>query len=478
MSWFGVIRLSDWRSLATQEANTQGCAIPIVLATIEAETSGQNIAGDNGNALGYGQVWSKWHMDAFNYAGRRLGISVPTDLPSLTTLTLGNDQFSMIVAVYVIKSMWESSKGSWSNFTYSYVGPAIPSSDFKRREVIWNKYQSSGNIGSAGFIGPQADVVIPSVNFEVIGGSEKKGDILYGRRYRVIVSSLDGETALDVSQLRCTFNCVKVMMVQPQYSTITIYNLSAETENTIISEGCRVVLEAGYEGEQYGVIFDGNVVQDIRSKEDGTTFTLTLVAADADMWMSYSLSAFSMVRGQNSRKALDFCIGRATISTEIGSISDSLSEAKLTRGKVFFGLTSDYVRQIARSENATAYIEDGKINIVKVTDVPDGEIIELSPTSGLIGVPVQSEYGVKIKCLLNPQIKLNTLVHVDNSLVRNQQYEQGQAIYSLDGDGIYRVIKVTKIGDTRGNDWYTEIETVTQAGIIPALVANGTQSSW
>jgi len=185
-----------------------------------------------------------------------------------------------------------------------------------------------------------------------------------------------------------------------------------------------------------------------------------------------------MVRGQNPRSVIEGCASKASIPSQLGNISDSLSKSELTRGKVFFGLTRDYIRQVAQSENATSYIEGGKINLVKASDVPEGEIIDLTPESGLIGIPAQSDYGVTIRSLLNPRLKTNTLVHVDNALVRAQQFEQGQQIYALDHDGIYRIIQVTTIGDTRGNDWYTEVETVTQAGILPAMVANGTQSPW
>ena len=103
-----------------------------------------------------------------------------------------------------------------------------------------------------------------------------------------------------------------------------------------------------------------------------------------------------------------------------------MSESKLTRGKVIFGLAKDYLRQIAKSENATFYIEDNKVNIVKVTDIPQGQAVDLSPASGLVGVPAQSEYGVAVKCLLNPKIKINTFVHIDNSLIREQRREIGQ----------------------------------------------------
>jgi len=472
--------MSDWKALATQEANKLGCPVPIVLATIEAETSGRNITGDNGNAVGYGQVWPKWHMSSFQYAGQQLGISIPSDLPSLKNIVLGNDQLSMIATVHCIKKFWDNAQGDWSKFTYSYVGPAIPSSDYQRRLNIWNKYQNSNydSVGSPEFAMTANNLVIPETNFGIVQGSKKSGDILYGRRYRIIVSSLDGEKALDVSQLRCTFNCIKIILTQPQFSTVTIYNLSPQTENAIIKEGDRVVVEAGYEGSQYGVIFDGNVLQCIRNKEDGTTYTLTLVAADGDMWMNYSLSNFSIVKGQNSRSVIENCASKATIPAELGNISANLSKSQLTRGKAIFGLTRDYLRQVAQSENGTLYVEDGKINIIKADDVPTGEIIELSPESGLIGVPVQNDYGVTIRCLLNPKIKINSMVHVDNSLIRNQQFEQGQVIYSLDNDGIYRVVQLTHIGDTRGNDWYTELETVTQAGKIPAMITSGAQSQW
>lgn len=334
----------------------------------------------------------------------------------------------------------------------------------------------SGLGGGSGGAG-ESPLSIPTTQFGVISGSTtKSNDILYGRRYRIIVSSLDGEKALDISQLRCTFNCIKVMQMAPQYSTIVIYNLSPATENAIIKEGDRITLEAGYEGSQYGLIFDGNVVQYIRNKEEGTTYTLTLIAADADLWMSYSISNFSMVRGQNARSVIEGCASKASIPLELGNISGSLSTSQLTRGKVVFGLTRDYIRQIAQSENATAYVADGKIHTVKASDIPEGEILDLSPDSGLIGVPEQTDYGVTIRSLLNPRIKVNTLIHVDNSLVRNQQFEQGQQVYALDNDGIYRVIQITHIGDTRGNDWYSEVTTVTQAGILPAMVANGDQS--
>jgi len=281
---------------------------------------------------------------------------------------------------------------------------------------------------------------------------------------------------LDVSQLRCTFNIDKTILRQPNLSEISIYNLSSQTENAIIKEGMKIIIEAGYEGDQYGIIFIGNVIQPLRTKENGTDYKLTLTSQDGDNFLNAGLVNFSMLRGQVQRDIVNEIATKAKYPTEIMSISDTLSNARLTRGKVIFGLAKDYLTQIAQSNQANFYIEDNKINIIKVTDLPTEEIIDLSPKSGLVGVPEQIEYGVKCRCLLNPCIKNNTFVHIDNSIIQTRRLEQGQIYRMLDQNGIYRVIHCVHIGDTRGNDWYTEFEAITQSGYLPDMLANGTQN--
>lgn len=320
-------------------------------------------------------------------------------------------------------------------------------------------------------------LAIPATNFSVVAGSAVAGNVLYGRRYRVIVSTGQGN-ALDISKLRCTFNVQKTIVMEPNFSEITIYNLNPQTENAIINEGMRIVIEAGYEGAQYGLIFDGDVIQPIRDKEDGVTYKLTLRSLDGDRFINGGIVNFSLLKGQSSRQIVDECTSKATNPTQLGNISSGLVTTELTRGKVCFGLARDYLRQVAQNSNATFYVEDGKVNIIKAEDIPVGEATELSPSSGLIGIPTQSEYGVNGKCLLNPRIKINSLIHIDNSLIRARQAEIGQVFRSLDGDGIYRVIKINHVGDTRGDEWYTEFETVSQAGLVPGILKNSEGSPW
>lgn len=293
------------------------------------------------------------------------------------------------------------------------------------RQEQANKYfsQYTGTTPTGDSANSQSDAItVEATNYEVVQGSKKTGDLLFGRRYRITVSDSNGD-GLDVSDLRCTFNIAKTIQMEPNSSEITIYNLNAKTENTIMMNGKRVTVEAGYEGSQFGLIFDGDILQTIRERENGTTFKLTIIALDSDRAINFDISNFSIVRGQTARSIVEHIVNKAQSPINIGSISDRLNGQTLTRGKVFFGKSSDYLRQIAKSNGLHYYMDDGSLNLISLDELPDGEIFELSPKSGLIGTPTQTDYGISGQCLLNPQIKLNSLIHIDNSEVRAKKID-------------------------------------------------------
>lgn len=266
------------------------------------------------------------------------------------------------------------------------------------------------------------DMSLKETNYQVISGSKTSGDIMYGRRCRIIVSDKNNN-GFDISDLRVVFNCTKSMATEPNMSIIKIYNLNVSTENQIMNDGVRVTIEAGYEGSLFGQIFDGDIIQTIRYKEDATTFVLELVAIDCDKSINFNFVNFSLVKGQTQRSQINELSARADNPVSLGSISSKLNATTLTRGKTFFGKQSDYVRQLARSNQLQSYYEDGKINIINMEELLNGEILEISPESGLVGFPEQTDFGVQIKCLINPLLKVNTLFHIDNTLIRAKRIQ-------------------------------------------------------
>lgn len=321
-------------------------------------------------------------------------------------------------------------------------------------------------------------------------------DFLYGRKCKILIANKDDD-AWEVGQLKCVFKVEKSVFPTVNFAEVKIYNLESNTETSIIKEGSRIIIEAGYDGfiqttttdangdpvkisspKQYGNIFDGEVVQILRDREDNIDYTLTLIAYDGDAYLNRSFIKFSVNKGMNQRQIINQLAVQATNPADVGHISPDLSTKTLPRGKVFFGAPKGYLRDIARDNNANLWIDDGQITIAKVTDIPKGQALVLSPQTGLIGVPQQTQEGVQYRSLMNPAITLFSLVKLDNTIVRQLKLQMGQLPAILDDDGQYQTAKIVHTGDTRGNDWYTDVVGISRygGGALPMLLSNSTQN--
>src|SRR3990172_397214 len=94
--------------------------LAVIFSTVEAESNWRNITGDGGSALGFGQVWMKWHRDKLINAAGKLGLELTGND---TADVLGNDELSMFLAVGTIKSFWQAAGGNYTVYVKKYVGP-------------------------------------------------------------------------------------------------------------------------------------------------------------------------------------------------------------------------------------------------------------------------------------------------------------------------------------------------------------------
>jgi hypothetical protein len=419
-----------WKYLRSKGLPENSCAA--IMGNIEQESSfdyNQHETGGDGYGLFQWSYERKIQLEAY-------GTDLTHQLEFFWTELTG-ENFSATGAEYqwtdktgyLSHSEFMAGSGSTDRLTEAFCvcweRAGIPM--IQNRINAANKYYSQYTGTAAESANSGSDQLnIEATNYQVVANSQKKSDVLFGRRYRITVSDESGN-ALDVSNLHCTFNIVKTIQMQPNSSKIVIYNLNAQTENSIMMTGKRVTVEAGYEGSQFGLIFDGDILQTFRERENGNTFKLIIIALDSDRAINFEIANFSIARGQTARSIVEHIANKASNPISLGSISDKLNGQTLTRGKVFFGKMSDYLRQIAKSYDLHFYMDDGKLNLISMDELPDGEIFELSPESGLIGTPTQTDYGISGQCLLNPQIKLNSLIHIDNSLVRAKQIEINNA---------------------------------------------------
>lgn len=423
-------------------------SIAAAMGNIEAESEFNENLIEAGNGIGFGLCqWSFERRTKLESYGKSLNHQLNFMWAELSG-NFGNTGASLEwinKSGYLNHDKFMKGQGSIADLTkamcfcWERPNAALAHLDrrIKKANEYYNKFKGSSGSNSANIDNNSGQSInIESTNYQVVKGSQKEGDILFGRRYRITVSDSKGN-ALDVSKLHCTFNISKTIMMEPNTSEIAIYNLNAQTENAIMINGVRVTIEAGYEGTQFGLIFDGDILQTIREKEDATTYKLTIIALDSDRAINFDVANFSIMRGQTARSMVDHIVSKAQAPISLGSIADNLKGQKLTRGKVFFGKTSDYLRQIAKSNNLQYYMDNGRLNLINLKDLPKDRIFELNPKTGLIGTPEQTDFGIAGQCLLNPQIKLNSLIHVDNSLVRAKRIDLSgsNSVPAIGGEG-------------------------------------------
>lgn len=296
---------------------------------------------------------------------------------------------------------------------------------------------------------------------------------LFNRKYTLTIETWRG-TTIDVSDLRWTFSVNKNLSRIYQFADITIYNLSPTTETDIFKNAKMVTIQAGYENGPYGVVFRGPVRQPIRGKEDGVTYFLTLVCIDGDDALNLGFSNFTLASGQTATQIANSIVRNSSVPFDINV--GNLNSQQTQRGKTVFGNPGDYLRSIANANNASFYFDDTVAKISPLSTSPPAIVPELNVESGLVGMPQQTDQGIQVRTFINPNIKLDTWFKINNQKILQARLEMGQLQTLLDLDGVYRVIEINAIGDTRGNDWYYDLTAISQTGALPFLLTGANQS--
>jgi hypothetical protein len=282
------------------------------------------------------------------------------------------------------------------------------------------------------------------------------------RKCTLVATGSSGD-GLDLSQFKITFTIKKTDAQSPNEAEIKVYNLAQNTVNQIQKELTRVTLQAGYQ-DNFAVIFDGNIKQVKSGRDNGTDSYLHIFAGDGDDAYNFAVVNKTLAAGSTQSDQTNASL-KAMQNVKGGDIQLQ-NKAKLARGKVMYGMSRDYLRQSADTDNAAWSIQDGKLQIIPINGLAKGTAIVLNSKTGLIGTPEQTNDGIQIKALLNPQIKVGGAVKVDEgdiqaatiqSKTSTEKKDKANTPATIANDGLYKVISVEYNGDNRGNDWYCDI---------------------
>ncbi len=296
------------------------------------------------------------------------------------------------------------------------------------------------------------------------------------RQCRLVVG--DGSEGLDLSELRIRFTVRQAMVGTPGHADIIVTNLSDETANLIQKEFTKVVLDAGYEGNM-ATIFEGEIVQKRKGRENPTDTYLSILAKEGQKAYSHAVISKTLAAGHTFKDQVDACLeALKPFGIVAGYIAD-LGGFKMPRGRALFGMVREQLRDIAKATDTSWRIQGGKLNIVKNKGTLPGSAIVLNSQTGMVGMPTQTMEGIEVKCLLNPEIKPGCRLQIDEASIQRQQMSiataaQGQnfLVPDIASDGFYKVIAVNNSGDTRGNDWYSDIVCLSASGGYTPKSAN------
>jgi hypothetical protein len=288
---------------------------------------------------------------------------------------------------------------------------------------------------------------------------------LWRRYFSVVLTGADGQR-ISLAELRCTFDVRQFDAQSPNTADIYLYNLSQNTARELEREYSRIALWAGYE-QLFAPIFEGTVKQFRYGRSSPTETYLNLRCADGDVAYTQATMNVTLSAG-------------ATAEDKVAAILQALEPFQITRGNItglppdrspraltLTGNVRDILRELCLTWGVSWSFQRMQLTIAPLAGrASEEQAVVLNAATGMIGRPEQTQEGIKARCLINPRLGVNSTVQIDNASIQRGAYDlsylgetQNEMLRNVrvTEDGLYRVLAVDHYGDTRGNDWYSDL---------------------
>lgn len=301
----------------------------------------------------------------------------------------------------------------------------------------------------------------------------------------------NGSKARDLSEFRVRFEVQGADTESPNTAVIRVYNLSPETIKNIREEFGQVQLSAGYQQGNYGLIFQGSIKQFHVGRESAVDTYLDIYAADGDIGYNNGVVNTSLAKGQTPQQVASALGNVMQAGTDFGSLTTQAQYVPSIRGQVLFGMARARMRNVASHLDSSWSFDNGQIVLIDNAGYRDGQVVDLNISTGLVGMPEQTDGGITCTSLLNSRFRIGCQIHLNNKdinqLIQNSptstpynRWAGVQMIAPIDADGLYRAFAVNHNGDSRGNEWYSHLTLLSitpnpadRLNSVPPTITNG-----
>jgi len=321
------------------------------------------------------------------------------------------------------------------------------------------------------------------------------------RRASLIVQNVSGN-GIELGALRFRFFVRASDFSAPNILEARVYNLSNTTVSKIIGQGSgtfnpnassaalsKVTVQAGYQQGRYAVIFQGDVKLYRVGRESNIDTYLDILAGDGDIAHNYAVVNTTLPSAEE---------GGSTKGDELDTSIQALKDQGAQGGYVFnsglytvepnlrsrpmFGMAKAYMNSTTTQTDTSWSIQNGQIVVLERKGYLPSDTLNINVSTGMIGQPEQTSEGIKVRILLNPSLKVGQLIRINNGDVNQTvlreafgpAFGQQQFVAPLSADGTYRVLVVDHHGDTRGNQWYSDLTCLAFDSSAPTIAATDT----
>lgn len=290
--------------------------------------------------------------------------------------------------------------------------------------------------------------------------------------------TLAGSSAVSIpggrdGDLKIEFSIGASTIQTPNTARVRITNPNLQTVASFKDKEFQTLtIEAGYE-DNIGLLYAGEIKQSLFARSENIVDSyIDIFCAEHANAYQQSFVNKSLAAGWTPRDQLQLALDAMKPHgiTGLGLCNIDLDNPKHPRGGAFVGMARDQIRSIALWAGATFSMHQGKVHIINPNQplTTDGPVV-LNSDTGLIGFVHQTENGIIARCLINPRIKINTTVKIDEASIIGAERtlslstgfgtagEQAKDLGNtgrIAADGLYRVAFYEVEADTRGQPWY------------------------
>lgn len=282
--------------------------------------------------------------------------------------------------------------------------------------------------------------------------------LYFDRVCRVII---EGVKIITIENAKIQFEIVKSKNAKENTAKLEIYNLAPNTRKLITEQEALVRIFAGYAKNKGLIEIGQGDISKIKHNRDKTEVVTEVYMAEGlrkirDNPLSISFSSKSKLKLGNVLDNL-----RTKSNNQFVFRLIDVDESKtIDNGYSDLGSLDQILNNLGIQFGFEWSVQNGIITIKGTKKSLSSEIMLLTPKNGLILHPESvkqvsrrlekssiTKQGAKInsvQALLQPHLQVNDII----------------AIESQDLNGKYEIQKITHKGDTRGNDWYSDMEVI------------------